>query len=470
MPTATLTHDPILLLACYELGHQPLSLAWPLAFLAQADLPAAAQDLSLAALDMDQARAARFVGIAVPMHTALRLGIEAARQLRAVNPHAHNCFYGLYAWMNRDYLLAAKDGAAPPADSVLAGETEPTLTALAQAVLSGADPATVPGVTTSAGERPPALARLEFPLPQRSRLPDLAEYARYTDNGTAYTAGYAEASRGCLHTCRHCPIVPIYGGRFFVVPVETVLADIRQQVAASARHITFGDPDFLNGPGHARKIARALHTEFPDLTFDFTTKVEHILAHGDLLGELAELGASFVVSAFESASDHVLERLEKGHTVADMDKALTILAQAGLDVQPTLVAFTPWTTLDDYLALLTWIRTRQLVAHVPAVQLAVRLLVPPESVLLDQPDTARWIGDLDQANFTYTWRHPDPRMDQLHAQVTRIAEAAGDEGVYDTFRRIEVAAYALADGSPPVWQPPIPLPKPPPRLTEDWFC
>jgi len=41
-------------------------------------------------------------------------------------------------------------------------------------------------------------------------------------------------------------------------------------VAAGATHITFGDPDFLNGPGHALKVVRAAHAEFPRLTFDFT--------------------------------------------------------------------------------------------------------------------------------------------------------------------------------------------------------
>lgn len=460
----------VLLLACYELGHQPLSLAWPLAYLADAGVDAVAQDLSVQALDTDLVAQASFVGIAVPMHTALRLGVQTAHRVRKKNPGAHICFFGLYAWMNRGYLLGGNGESRPVADSVLAGETEPTLVALAQAVLQGEDPASVPGVTTSHRQADPILNRLVFPLPRRESLPELDQYARYMDNGTAYPAGYVEASRGCLHTCRHCPVVPIYNGRFFIVPVETVLADIRQQVAAGAQHITFGDPDFLNGPGHARKLAQSLHTEFPGLSFDFTTKVEHILAHGDLLAELATLGAAFVISAFESPSNHVLARLEKGHTAADMDQALVILDRAGLAVQPTLVAFTPWTTLDDYLDLLTWIRTRNLIAHVPGVQLSVRLLIPPGSALLDQPDTATWIGALDAANFTHAWRHPDPRMDDLHAQVSALAESAGDEDVYTTFRRIEQAAYGLAGRTPPSWEPPAPLPKPPPRLTEDWFC
>ena len=127
MPQPSALHNPksVLLLACYELGHQPLSLAWPLAFLAEAGVDAVAQDLSLETRDSHLVAQAGFVGIAAPMHTALRLGVETARQVRKINPAAHICFYGLYAWMNRAYLLGGTEDAAAVADSVLAGETEP---------------------------------------------------------------------------------------------------------------------------------------------------------------------------------------------------------------------------------------------------------------------------------------------------------------------------------------------------------
>ncbi|RMG91523.1 MAG: radical SAM protein, partial [Chloroflexi bacterium] len=295
------------------------------------------------------------------------------------------------------------------------------------------------------------------------------QYAHYTENGTAYPAGYTETTRGCLHTCHHCPIVPVYNGRFFIVPPETVLNDIRQQVNAGAHHITFGDPDFLNGPGHVLKIIRTMHAEFPHLTFDFTTKVENLLKHQHLLPELVELGARFVISAFEAVNDHILRKLNKGHTVADMETVLHLVRKAGLAIQPTWVAFTPWTTLDDYLFMLEWIQQHDLIPYVPAVQYAVRLLVPPDSALLHQPDVATWLGPLDAENFTYCWQHPDPRMDILHQAVTKIAEQAGDD-TFKAFSSIEKLAYQLAGKQPPVWTPPtIPTP-PPPRLTEDWFC
>src|SRR6185436_14513920 len=107
-------------------------------------------------------------------------------------------------------------------------------------------------------------------------------YAGYRAEGRTSAAGYVEASRGYLHTCHHCPVVPVYGGRFFAVDLETVLADVRGQVQQGARHISFGDPDFLNGPTHAQRIARALHREFPELSLDFTAKVEHLVRHRGL--------------------------------------------------------------------------------------------------------------------------------------------------------------------------------------------
>jgi radical SAM superfamily enzyme YgiQ (UPF0313 family) len=465
------TTADILLLACYEMGHQPLSLAWPAAVLRRAGFPVLPVDLAVEPLPRDAAARANFVGIAAPMHTALRLGVRAAQEVRALNPSAHICFYGLYAWLNADYLLETI------ADSVIAGEYEEPLVGLVRELeteffgKNSVSKDSIPGVSTRKHRQSPYLARLSFPIPDRDGLPELSRYARYLDKDHYSLSGYVEASRGCLHTCRHCPVVPVYGGRFFVVPVDTVMADIRRQVEAGAEHITFGDPDFLNGPGHALKLARALHAEFPRLTFDFTTKVEHIRQHRTLIPALRALGASFVVSAFESVSDDVLRRLQKGHTRADMDEALEILEAARLPVQPTWLPFTPWTTLDDYVDMLAWIREHNLIGHVPTVQLSIRLLIPPNSALLDESEPGI-LGELDRANFSYAWRHPDARMDELQARVTIIAEAAAD--AYAAFAAVERLAHAMA-GRPLSVEPAADLQSrrirpAPPRLTEDWFC
>jgi len=470
----------ILLVACYELGHQPLAVAWPAAFLARRGYAPAVCDVSVEPLDAEAVRRARLVAISVPMHTALRLGVAVAERVRRLNPRAHLCFYGLYATLNAEWLLGHV------ADSVLGGEVEDALVELVASLeASGEGPRAAaprgeppasrtdpPEPTRAARRGAPHLARLDFPVPRRAALPGLRRYAHLEWRGERRMAGYVEASRGCKHRCRHCPIPPVYGGRFFVVPREVVLADIRQLVAAGAAHITFGDPDFLNGPRHALEVARALHAEFPDVTFDFTAKVEHLLRHRRLLPEFAALGCLFVVTAAESLSDTVLAHLGKGHTRADLVAVLDALRAAGIAPRPTWVPFTPWSTLDDYRELLDFIEAEGLVDHVDPVQYAIRLLVPPGSLLLDSPAMRPYLGTLVERAFSWTWTHPDPRMDALQAAVAALVEDAArrQEDPAVTFGRIRALADATAGVAPrpgPALAPDRPRP---PRLTEPWFC
>jgi radical SAM superfamily enzyme YgiQ (UPF0313 family) len=463
----------ILFVSCYELGHQPLHLAAPLASLTRAGYAPVAVDTAVDPLPEAAVARARLVAISVPMHTALRLGALVAERVRALNPTAHITCYGLYAALNADYLLRAC------ADSVIGGEYEAPLLELVRALEAGRD-GPLPGVSTREWPTAPAPKRLEHApraLPERRGLPPLRRYARLRRGDELALAGYVEATRGCLHTCLHCPITPVYRGRFTAVPRDLVLDDIRQQVRAGAAHITFGDPDFLNGPTHSLRIVRALHAELPHVTFDVTIKIEHILEHQDRFSELRELGCAFIVSAVESLSDTVLARLRKGHTRADVIAALAILREAGIPLRLSLVAFTPWTTVDDYLEVLDFVAAQDLIEQVDPVQYTIRLLIPPGSALLDEPETRQWLGPLDEAAFTYRWEHPDPRMDVLYQRVSQRVETAlrHGEASAQTFsavqqlalevagRRVPIAAGALADHARLARRPL-------PHLTESWFC
>jgi radical SAM superfamily enzyme YgiQ (UPF0313 family) len=465
--TALRQPGSILLISCYELGHQPLGIASPLAFLERAGYAPDGLDIAVERFDPERVARARFVGISVPMHTALRLGVRVAEQVRQINPTCHICLYGLYASLNADYLLHHVS------DSVLGGEFETPLVALVQALEAGRQ-GRVEGVQERGRLGGPFLERLPFPPPSRRRLPNLEKYAHLERNGRRGVVGYVEASRGCLHMCLHCPIPPVYGGRFFVVPQEIVLEDIRGLVLSGATHITFGDPDFLNGPGHSLAIVRAMHQEFPNLTFDCTAKVEHILERRALIPELGGLGCVFMVSAFESLSDTVLANLEKGHTRADAFKALRIVRDAGFALRPSWVPFTPWTTLDDYLDILDFVETEDLVDQVDSVQFTIRLLVPPGSALLERAAIRQFLGQLNQASFMYPWTHRDPRMDELQKTVSGLVEQAVQAGEDPrvTFQRIRNLAYAAAgkQPAPAIWLPPMPARSRPPRLTESWFC
>jgi len=457
----------ILLVSCYELGHQPFHLASLSAMLQQAGYAPAAVDTAVDTLTEEAISRARLVAISVPMHTALRLGQRIALRVRLINPSAHICFYGLYAFLNADYLLH------DTIDSAIGGEYESPFLDLVAALEKGKT-GIIPGVTTHQFNSDPWIKRTPYIVPTRQHLPSPERYAHLETNGTMRLAGYTETTRGCKHTCLHCPITPVYNGRFFAIPTEIVLADIRAQLEQGVPHITFGDPDFLNGPKHAMRITRALHDEFPGVTFDATIKIEHLLKHQHLLPELKSLGCAFIVSAVESLNDNVLRNLNKGHTAVDVAEAFDLMEQVGIPLRPSLMPFSPWETLESYITLLNFFEDRRLIEQIDPVHFSIRLLIPPGSALLASPDSKLWLRELDAAAFTYKWQHPDPRLDALHQKVASLTEEAelAKFNTIETFFHIKALTLSIIgkDLHIPEAVEHYGTPRVLPHLTESWFC
>ena len=426
------------------MGRQPFGLASPAAWLRADGHAVTTADLSVEPPPLDALRAADWIAFHLPMHTATRLAIPQIEAARLLNPQARICCYGLYAPVNEEMLRSRG------VSHIIGGEFE---RALAGLIGGRSDP-------------PPAITldRLKFLTPDRTTLPVLSNYAALIHRGTRKTAGYTEASRGCKHLCRHCPIVPVYEGRFRVVQRDIVLADIRQQVAAGAQHITFGDPDFFNGPGHAVAIVEALHAEFPDVTYDVTIKIEHLLKERAALAVLARTGCSFITSAVESVEDAVLTRLDKGHTRADFETALALTRVHGLNMIPTFVAFTPWTTREGYQDLMRAIRDLDLIGNVAPIQLAIRLLIPASSKLLELPDLKT--GAFDPEALVWRWQHPDPEMDGLAFDVRNLVSAGERRGA--TRSELFAAIWTRTFGEFPDFH--LTARAAIPYLTEPWFC
>jgi hypothetical protein len=313
------------------------------------------------------------------------------------------------------------------------------------------------------------LPRLAFIQPDRAALPPLDRYAKLQmPDGSRRVVGSTDATRGCKHLCRHCPIVPVYRGTFRVVPIEVVLQDIGAQVAAGAEHISFGDPDFFNGPGHARRLVQQLAATYPGVSYDVTIKVEHILKHADLLPLLRDTGCLFVTSAVEAVDDEVLGKLRKGHTRADFVRAVALCREAGVMLSPTFVAFSPWTTIDGYADLLQQIDALDLVNQVAPIQLAIRLLVTADSALLELPDLREALAGFDAQSLTWPWTHRDPRVDALQREVMALvsSRAGLPRGeMFDAIVSIARRYAGLADTAP---RPRVSARVP--YLTEGWYC
>jgi radical SAM superfamily enzyme YgiQ (UPF0313 family) len=459
----------VLLISTYELGRQPFGLASPAAWLRAAGFHTCSLDLSRQSLDADAVSSAGLIAFYLPMHTATRIALRALEKVRQLNPAAHLCGFGLYAPVNSDRLRHSG------VQTILGGEFEQGLLSLARRLEAGS---TAPELPQAEPEI--SLGRQNFLVPYRDGLPPLEKYAHLTlPDGSTRIVGYTEASRGCKHLCRHCPIVPVYNGTFRIVQREVVLEDIRRQVAAGAQHITFGDPDFFNGVGHAMQIVEALHRGHPGLSYDVTIKVEHLLKHAECLAGLRDTGCAFVTTAVESVDDQVLRILDKGHIRADFIHLAKLMRELELFLVPTFVPFTPWTTLAGYQDLLFTLLQLGLVEQVPPVQLTIRLLIPAGSRLLEVlPLHKVALGPFQQELLSYPWTNPDPKVDQLQSDLESMVQreikggASRSEIFSEAWKLLQCAIQE--DGHQrPISLPPFAPGRQPatiPYLTEPWYC
>jgi len=486
----------IVLISTYELGRQPFGLVSPAAWLRKRGHEVTCLDLTRQSLDQGAIGAAQLIAIYLPMHTATRLAAKLIPQLREQNPSAHLCCYGLYAPMNAAYLRSMGVSA------ILGGEFEGGLVQLAERLGSSSELGHIAGVVGGrfSGSQPaPAfeprleattsettfsdlaipqpeplisLERLAFELPDRTGMPPLPQYAHLVIPGEGYrVVGSTEASRGCKHLCRHCPIVPVYNGVFRVVGREVVLEDIRQQVAAGAQHISFGDPDFFNGIRYAMDLVEAFHRELPQISYDVTIKIEHLRKYEEHVPRLLDTGCLFVITAVESVDDRILERLDKGHSREDFLYVARRFRDLGMTLHPTFVPFTPWTTIEGYLDLLQVIQAEGLTENVAPIQLGIRLLIPRGSRLLELNEVQSIVGSFDAESLVYPWRNEDVRLDMLSHAVQTIASDADrkKQSRSAAFTRIWEAAHAAA-ARPAPWLRVKTPPRPVPFLSEPWYC
>jgi len=459
----------VLLVSTYELGHQPLHLATPAAALRHAGHEVRTIDLHERPWGAPEDASlgwAALLAVSVPMHTAMRLAVPLLRRARQRHPDLAICLYGLYA------TLAGSADLAGVVDVALAGEYLDGLVELASGGAesrAGSSGGAVrePAVRVELGRRKPGL------VPDRHGLGSLGAYARLSAPDSEHLAGYVEATTGCAERCRHCPVPVVYAGRVRRVPVDDVLADVGSLVALGARHVTFGDPDFLNVPRHAERVVDAVHGAFPAVTFDVTAKVTHLLRHDHLVARWADQGLAFVVSALETTDDAVLALLDKGHTRADASRAVDLLAGHGVALRPSWLPFTPWTTPAALVDLLRFTAEHGLVAATDPVQYSIRLLVPPRSLLLEQPEVRARLDRYDPSRLSWTWRAADPRLDTLQSRLAACAEEAGRAGSAPTAVWPEICdlvADMLDDPGVTELREAGAGGAPAPGLTEPWFC
>lgn len=403
----------ILLVSNFEGGFQPMTVASAITPLKEAGFDVSVLDTYVDGILEEKFAEPDMVAISIPLFDALFAGIEIANRVRAINPKAHITFFGQYATINA-YRLAGKYG-----NSCVTGEWEVPLVALARH-LSGDEQLMLPGLVTGEmvekGEQiHPYMAREKFHLPTRDMLPPLYKYPQVQVDklvGSKQIVGTTEIARGCHHKCLYCSVFAAYDGKVFLVDEDLVVEDVRNLVNGGMTHLTFIDADFFNAKHHGIKVLRRLHEEFPNLTYDFTTRVDHILENKETLTEMAGLNVSFITSALEFPTQEVLDAVAKHTSLEDIEEAVAFLLSTGIKLNPTFIMFNPWIQLEDMVAFREFVEKNGLDEIIDPIQYETRLHLYKGSPLLNTPSVQAL--ELTDNEFHVDWKHPDPRVDELY--------------------------------------------------------
>ena len=377
----------MLLISTYELGRQPFGLASPAAW-----LRAAGHDVTLADVSRQPTAGARRVEAAdliaffLPMHTATRLflragGAGARRRIRG----AHLCGYGLYAPLN-ERAAARRRRRHDPRRRVraglvdLAGAWRRTRAAAASRAADFARPAAVPGARPRG---PAAAGRVRATRGRRT-----ARAASATPRRRAAASICAGIARSCRYISGAVPRRAARGGAGGHPPAG---GGRRRSTSRSAIPIS------STARGTRWRSSKRSTREWPGLTYDVTIKIEHLLQHRDLLPVLQRTGC-----AVRDQRGGVARRRGAGEAATRATRARIswrrsrLMRAIGLPLAPTFIPFTPWTTLESYRAFLrdaggsrTW-RTQ-----VAPIQLAIRLLIPEGSLLLELPEVRAMVEPFD---------------------------------------------------------------------------
>jgi len=305
-------------------------------------------------------------------------------------------------------------------------------------------------------------------VPDRTILPSITDYSHIVDGSNNLIAGSVETTYGCKHECTHCPVPIEFKGMFKTFGTEKIITDVTNQVEEGAKHISFNDPDFFNGPKHALKILQLLNEKHPSITYDSTIKVEHILKYPDYFQELKNLNMLFVISAFETTNDHVLNILQKNHSFNDLNKAVELSLENNIDIRPTWMPFSPWTEQNDLISIIKLIENYKLRETVDPIQLTIKLLVPKNSLILKRPEMKEYLLDYDPASFSYAWKYKFPNIDNIQNELFTYVLQHESENEYTQYLGLvdilESHTNETLLNSEKYSQRIVP------KLSETWFC
>ncbi len=404
----------VALISTYETGFQPLLVSTAGASFIKNGITPDAYDLYLDKCDRSGIASYKFVGIGLGLFDSLEGGFSAGKEIRGKNPQAHICFYGPYASLNRERLLEC-------GDSCIIGDWEKPIVELANAVLKGEEWTRVENVYSRTNKSPKfKFYRDECLVPARHLLPSVRTYQNTFIEKVVnkkMMVGNVETTRGCHHTCKFCSVFAVSGTRVKFIDEAVIMADVDQLVQEGVEHITFVDAEYINSIKFSLAIVNKIHEKYPHMTYDFTTRVDHITENEDAIPEFKRTGCIAITTSIEFPAENILEKLRKEITLDQVIKAMDILKRNGIQVNTTFVTFNPWTGLEGLMDLAIFIKENNLGDVIDPIQYETRLHLYKGSPLLD--DEALANVELTEREFHWEWEHPDARVEEVFQKMAR---------------------------------------------------
>jgi anaerobic magnesium-protoporphyrin IX monomethyl ester cyclase len=259
--------------------------------------------------------------------------------LRHYTPEARTVLSALRAAAPKATVIAggAAFGVAPEAlfrdfgvDYAVAGDGERGSVALVNAIAEGREIGSLAGLVRTTGDRvhftPPGEdADLDsLPSPSLHRWIDLRRYER---NGATTPI---QTKRGCVFKCVYCTYRNVEGWGYRTRAPHLIADEIEElKRKAGVSNFDFVDSTFNSPPGHALEVCEEISRRNLGVHLD-TTNFTPAAAAAELLAAMRRAGFRTLGITAESASDPVLERLEKGFTAAKVREVAARVENAGI--------------------------------------------------------------------------------------------------------------------------------------------
>ena len=259
---------------------------------------------------------------------------DAAVEMLGV-AHAAGCFVaacGSDATDNESLYLDAG------ADVILRGEGDATLLAVIENVSREEAVAQVAGTTTHdrhheltrAPDRPNLKALDDLPGPARD-LVDIERYRQIWNERHGRFSVNMVTTRGCPFHCNWCA-KPIWGQRYNARSPEDVVAEmVALRDDYRPDHIWFADDIFGLKPGWIQRFSELVADNDVRIPFKCLSRPD-LLVRKDTAEALGEAGCEEVWIGAESGSQKILDAMEKGTTVKQIEEAADRVHAAGFRV------------------------------------------------------------------------------------------------------------------------------------------